>query len=104
LYQNNLIKGGDVNNAIVVVDRDISADEVDYLAKMFNKNPNEFQVTKGGFLNNMDLRFHNEPARHKLLDLIGDLTLAGVSLKAQIMAARPGHSSNVEFARKSTGI
>ena len=64
LYQNNLIKGGDVNNALVVVDRDISADEVDYLAKLFNKNPNEFQVTKGGFLNNMDLRYHNEPARH----------------------------------------
>lgn len=100
LYENNLIKGGDVNNAIVVVDRDISDDEIDYLAKLFNKNPNEFQVTRGGFLNNMDLRFHNEPARHKLLDLIGDLTLAGVPLKAQIMAARPGHASNVEFARK----
>lgn len=100
LFKNNLIKGGDVNNAIVVVDREISDDEIDYLANLFHKNRNEFQVTKGGFLNNMDLRYHNEPARHKLLDLIGDLTLAGVPLKAQIMAARPGHASNIEFAKK----
>jgi UDP-3-O-[3-hydroxymyristoyl] N-acetylglucosamine deacetylase/3-hydroxyacyl-[acyl-carrier-protein] dehydratase len=100
LYKNNLIKGGDVNNAIVVVDRDISEDEVDYLAKLFNKNKHDFQITRGGFLNNLDLRYHNEPARHKLLDLIGDLALVGVPLKAQIMAARPGHTSNVEFARR----
>lgn len=98
LLANNLIKGGDLNNAIVVVDRAVSQDELDRLAKIFNKP--SVEVRKEGILNNLDLRFQNEPARHKLLDMIGDLALAGMPIKGQIMAARPGHASNVAFAKK----
>ena len=98
LYNNNLIRGGDLNNAIVIVDRVIEDSELEHLAKMFNKP--KVEVKKEGILNNVDLRFHNEPARHKLLDLIGDLALIGVPIKAQIMAARPGHAANVAFGKK----
>jgi UDP-3-O-[3-hydroxymyristoyl] N-acetylglucosamine deacetylase/3-hydroxyacyl-[acyl-carrier-protein] dehydratase len=98
LYNNNLIRGGDLNNAIVIVDRVIEDDELEHLAKMFNKP--KVEVKREGILNNVDLRFHNEPARHKLLDLIGDLALIGVPIKAQIMAARPGHAANVAFGKK----
>jgi UDP-3-O-[3-hydroxymyristoyl] N-acetylglucosamine deacetylase/3-hydroxyacyl-[acyl-carrier-protein] dehydratase len=98
LYNNNLIRGGDLNNAIVIVDRVIKDDELDHLAKMFNKP--KVEVKKEGILNNVELRFHNEPARHKLLDLIGDLALIGTPIKAQIMAARPGHAANVAFGKK----
>lgn len=98
LYNNNLIRGGDLNNAIVIVDRVIEDDELDHLARMFNKP--KVEVKKEGILNNVELRFHNEPARHKLLDLIGDLALIGVPIKAQIMAARPGHAANVAFGKK----
>ena len=87
LLANNLIKGGDLNNAIVVVDRAVSQDELERLAKVFNKP--SVEVRKEGILNNLDLRFQNEPARHKLLDMIGDLALAGMPIKGQIMAARP---------------
>ncbi|NBP06578.1 MAG: UDP-3-O-[3-hydroxymyristoyl] N-acetylglucosamine deacetylase, partial [Bacteroidetes bacterium] len=87
LLANNLIKGGDLNNAIVVVDRAIEQEELDRLAKVFNKP--SVEVRKEGILNNLDLRFQNEPARHKLLDMIGDLALAGMPIKGQIMAARP---------------
>lgn len=98
LLHNNLIKGGDLNNAIVVVDKPVSQDELDRLAKVFNKP--SVEVKKEGILNNLDLRFQNEPARHKLLDMIGDLSLVGKPIKGQIMAARPGHGSNVAFAKK----
>ncbi len=98
LLQNNLIKGGDLNNAIVVVDKAVSQDELDRLAKVFQKD--KVEVKKEGILNNLDLRFHNEPARHKLLDMIGDLALVGMPIRGQIMAARPGHASNVAFAKK----
>lgn len=98
LVDNNLIKGGDLNNAIVIVDRVIQDSELDQLAKLFNKP--KVEVKKEGILNNVELRFQNEPARHKLLDMIGDLALIGTPLKAQIMAARPGHAANVEFAKK----
>lgn len=98
LLQNNLIKGGDLNNAIVVVDREVEQDELDRLAKVFNKP--QVEVTKNGILNTLDLRFQNEPARHKLLDMVGDLALCGMPLKGQIMAARPGHAANVAFAKK----
>jgi UDP-3-O-[3-hydroxymyristoyl] N-acetylglucosamine deacetylase/3-hydroxyacyl-[acyl-carrier-protein] dehydratase len=97
LYNNNLIRGGDLNNAIVIVDRVIEDDELDHLAKMFNKP--KVEIKKEGILNS-DLRFHNEPARHKLLDLIGDLALIGTPIKAQIMAARPGHAANIAFGKK----
>lgn len=98
LYNNNLIRGGDLNNAIVIVDRVIKDEELDHLAKMFNKP--KVEVKKEGILNNVELHFHNEPARHKLLDLIGDLALIGTPIKAQIMAARPGHAANIAFGKK----
>jgi len=98
LYNQNLIKGGDLNNAIVVVDRVVEEKELDHLAKMFNKP--KVEVRKEGILNNVDLRYKNEPARHKLLDVVGDLALVGRPLKAQILAARSGHAANVAFAKK----
>lgn len=98
MLSNNLIKGGDLNNAIVIVDRIVEDGEMDRLAKIFDKP--KVEVRKEGILNNVELRFQNEPARHKLLDLLGDLALIGMPIKAQIMAARPGHASNVAFARK----
>lgn len=98
LHEQNLIKGGDLSNAIVMVDRPVTQDELNRLAKIFHKETVE--VKKEGILNNIELRYQNEPARHKLLDLIGDLALIGMPLKAQIMAARPGHAANVEFGKK----
>lgn len=98
LYKNNLIKGGDLDNAIVVVDRVVEDGELDYLAKLFNKP--KVVVKEEGILNNVKLRHSNEPARHKLLDVMGDLALAGRPIKAQILAARPGHAANVAFAKK----
>jgi UDP-3-O-[3-hydroxymyristoyl] N-acetylglucosamine deacetylase/3-hydroxyacyl-[acyl-carrier-protein] dehydratase len=97
LLNNNLIKGGDLSNAIVFVNRVISQEELDRLAKLFNKP--SVKVLKKGILNNLELYFENEPARHKLLDVVGDLTLVGAPLKAHIIAKRPGHTSNVEFAK-----
>lgn len=98
MLNNNLIKGGDLNNAIVIVDRIVEDHEMERLAKIFNKP--KVEVRKEGILNNVELRFQNEPARHKLLDLLGDLALIGMPIRAQIMAARPGHGSNVAFAKK----
>ncbi|MDJ1471221.1 bifunctional UDP-3-O-[3-hydroxymyristoyl] N-acetylglucosamine deacetylase/3-hydroxyacyl-ACP dehydratase [Cytophagaceae bacterium DM2B3-1] len=98
LHKAGLVKGGDLNNAIVIVDRIIQDEELDYLAGLFNKP--KVEVRKEGILNNVELRYKNEPARHKLLDLMGDLALAGRPLKAQILAARPGHAANVAFAKK----
>jgi UDP-3-O-[3-hydroxymyristoyl] N-acetylglucosamine deacetylase/3-hydroxyacyl-[acyl-carrier-protein] dehydratase len=98
LIENNLIKGGDVNNAIVVVDRPVEGEELQRLKKIFKKD--KIEVKSEGYLNNLDLRFPNEPARHKLLDVVGDLALIGYPIKARIIANRPGHSSNVAFARK----
>jgi len=98
LYSQNLIRGGDLNNAIVVVDRVVQDEELQYLADLFGKP--KVEVRKEGILNNIELRYKNEPARHKLLDLVGDLALTGRPLKAQILAARPGHAANVAFARK----
>ena len=98
LLDNNLIKGGDINNAIVIVDKPVDTAELDRLKKIFKKE--KIEVKSEGYLNNLDLRFPNEPARHKLLDVIGDLALIGYPIKARIIANRPGHSSNVEFAKK----
>jgi UDP-3-O-[3-hydroxymyristoyl] N-acetylglucosamine deacetylase / 3-hydroxyacyl-[acyl-carrier-protein] dehydratase len=98
LIDHNLIQGGDINNAIVVVDKPVSDEQVQRISKIFKKE--NVKVNEGGILNNLDLRFPNEPARHKLLDVVGDLALVGVPFKAHIIANRPGHSSNVEFARK----
>ncbi len=97
LARNNLIKGGDVDNAIVIVDRQVEQEELDRLAELFNKP--KVKVQPEGILNNVSLRFPNEPARHKLMDLIGDMALVGRWFKAKIIATRPGHQSNNEFAR-----
>jgi UDP-3-O-[3-hydroxymyristoyl] N-acetylglucosamine deacetylase/3-hydroxyacyl-[acyl-carrier-protein] dehydratase len=98
LIDNNLIKGGDINNAIVVVDKPVTGEEMERLAKAFGRT--KVEVKTEGYLNNLELRFPNEPARHKLLDVVGDLALIGYPIKAHIIANRPGHSSNVDFARK----
>lgn len=98
LLENNLIKGGDLSNAIVVVDKVVSPDELNHLAKVFNKK--NIEVKQEGILNNIQMHFTNEPARHKLLDVVGDLALIGYPIRAHIIASRPGHASNVEFAKK----
>ena len=97
LLSNNLIKGGDLSNAIVFVNREVSQDELDRLADLFNKP--RVEVKKEGILNNLDLYFENEPARHKLLDVIGDLALLGKPIKGHIKAIRPGHHTNITFAK-----
>lgn len=97
LIQNDLIKGGDLSNAIVFVNRLISPEELDRLATFFNKP--HVEVLQEGIINNLELHFSNEPARHKLLDVIGDLSLAGMRIKGQVIASRPGHSSNTTFAK-----
>jgi UDP-3-O-[3-hydroxymyristoyl] N-acetylglucosamine deacetylase/3-hydroxyacyl-[acyl-carrier-protein] dehydratase len=98
LLEHDLIKGGDINNAIVVVDKPVTKEEMNRLAKVFKRD--KIEVKSEGYLNNLELRFPNEPARHKLLDVVGDLALIGYPIKARIIANRPGHSSNVEFAKK----
>lgn len=98
LLDNNLIKGGDINNAIVIVDKKVTKEEMTRLAKAFGRE--NMEIKSGGYLNNLELRFPNEPARHKLLDVIGDLALIGYPIKGHVIASRPGHSTNVEFAKK----
>ena len=98
LLDNDLIKGGDLSNAIVFVNKQVSDTELDRLAKLFNKP--SVKVMQKGILNNLELKFDNEAARHKLLDVIGDLALVGMPIKGRIIAVRPGHETNVEFAKK----
>lgn len=99
LADQGLIKGGEVDNAIVLVEREnVPQDEIDALAKKLGKEDRTFQV-KGRTLNNVKLKFINEPARHKLLDIIGDLALVGKPIKGHILAARPGHFGNTSFAK-----
>lgn len=99
LIGQGLIKGGDLNNAVVICDKALN--EIDHakVKKALGINGDVF-VGENGILNNRSLRFPNEPARHKLLDLLGDLYLVGAPIRGQILAARPGHQSNIEFARK----
>ncbi|MBU2651302.1 MAG: bifunctional UDP-3-O-[3-hydroxymyristoyl] N-acetylglucosamine deacetylase/3-hydroxyacyl-ACP dehydratase [Bacteroidetes bacterium] len=97
LLNNNLIRGGDLSNAIVFVNRMVSQEELDRLAELFNKP--KVKVLKEGILNNLELHHLNEPARHKLLDVVGDLVLLGKPIKAHIIARRPGHQTNVQFAK-----
>jgi UDP-3-O-[3-hydroxymyristoyl] N-acetylglucosamine deacetylase/3-hydroxyacyl-[acyl-carrier-protein] dehydratase len=98
LIAHDLIKGGDINNAIVVVDKPVDDEQVKRISKVFHKD--DVKVSEAGILNNLTLRFPNEPARHKLLDVVGDLALVGYPFKAHIIANRPGHSSNIQFAKK----
>ncbi|MGQ1946328.1 bifunctional UDP-3-O-[3-hydroxymyristoyl] N-acetylglucosamine deacetylase/3-hydroxyacyl-ACP dehydratase [Geofilum sp. OHC36d9] len=97
LLKNNLIKGGDLDNAIIIIDRPMEQSELDRLSKLFNKP--SVEVKPSGILNNLELHFNNEPARHKLLDVIGDLTLCGSPIKGRIIANKPGHKINSEFAK-----
>ena len=97
LYEAGLIRGGDLNNAIIVVDKPVSEEERVKLAALFNKP--DIKVVEEGILNNVDLHHHNEPARHKLLDVVGDLALIGTPISANIIATKPGHKHNVEFAK-----
>jgi len=97
LLQHNLIKGGALDNAIVIVDQPVGQPELDRLSALFNVP--KIQVKPEGILNNTDLRFSNEPARHKLLDLIGDFALIGKQIKGRIVATRPGHAANNQAAR-----
>lgn len=100
LAKNNLIKGGDLDNAIVLVERpNVSKEELNRLAKLLGKEDLEIDVKEIGVLNSTKLKFENEPARHKLLDIVGDLALVGKPIKAHILGARPGHSGNVRFAK-----
>jgi len=97
LLKANLIKGGDLDNAIVVVENPVSDEELARLAKVFNKT--DIQIT-GGYLNHLELRYTNELARHKLLDILGDFALLGVRIKGRIMATRPGHFANTETVKQ----
>lgn len=98
LQQNNLIKGGDVDNALVFVNKELSEEELEHLAKLFNKDISKLEVHEGT-LNNVQKYFDNEPARHKLLDFIGDLSLVGKNIKGHFMIKCPGHKANVAFAK-----
>lgn len=97
LFEHDLIKGGDLTNAIVIADRHIPQDRLDGLAKKMGKETVE--VTEQGILNTLDLKFHNEPARHKLLDVMGDISLLGVPIRGRILATKPGHRVNVAFTK-----
>ena len=98
LHERGLIRGGDVDNAVVIVDEMKSEEELAELAKKLGKD--QFKVERTGYLNNTELRFPNEPARHKLLDVIGDLSLVGAPIKGKIVATKPGHQANVAFAKQ----
>lgn len=98
LYANNLVRGGDVDNAIVIVEHPVTDDQVQAMSSLFNVPA--LSVREDGYLSNLVLRFPNECARHKLLDLIGDLRLAGGFLKAKITAEKAGHGINTAAARK----
>lgn len=98
LLNNNLVKGGDLDNAIVIMDRDVTQDELDRIADLFHHEHVKLNGNKG-ILNNLKLHFPNEPARHKLLDVVGDLSLLGRSIKGKIIATRPGHSANTQFTK-----
>lgn len=98
LLNNGLIKGGDLNNAIVYVDKEISTETMENLKKAFNKD--SIAVKENGILDNLTLHYPNEAARHKLLDIVGDLSLIGTKIQGKIIANKPGHFVNTQFAKK----
>lgn len=102
LLEHDLIKGGDLNNAIVYVDKEISENTLDKLKKVFDKPT--VTVKPNGILDNLSLRWPNEAARHKLLDVIGDLALVGTRIRGKVIATKPGHGVNTQFAKKLQGI
>ncbi|NPA67099.1 MAG: UDP-3-O-[3-hydroxymyristoyl] N-acetylglucosamine deacetylase [Chlorobi bacterium] len=97
LLKNNQIKGGDLSNALVIVEKEFTQKEFDRIADLFNKKHQKYNGR--GVLNEEYMTFENEPARHKLLDLIGDTALSGMRLKAKIIAEKPGHFANTEFVK-----
>lgn len=97
LFRNNLIKGGDVDNAIVIVENPVSEEQLSSLQNLFNLP--DLRPTAEGYLNNLELHFPDECGRHKMLDLLGDLRLAGGFLNARITAYKPGHSINTKAAK-----
>jgi UDP-3-O-[3-hydroxymyristoyl] N-acetylglucosamine deacetylase/3-hydroxyacyl-[acyl-carrier-protein] dehydratase len=97
LLKNNLVKGGDLDNAIVIMDQAMPQTELDRIADLFNQK--HIVVNEIGILNNLKLHFDNECARHKLLDIIGDISLLGRRIKGRIIAKRPGHGPNIEFTK-----
>ncbi len=99
LASQGLIKGGDLDNAVVIADRPVSEEELNALAEKLGVEYQGLRVDEAGVLNTTKLLFDNEPARHKLLDVLGDLALVGVSIQGKIVATKPGHFSNVEFAK-----
>ncbi|MFM7815018.1 MAG: bifunctional UDP-3-O-[3-hydroxymyristoyl] N-acetylglucosamine deacetylase/3-hydroxyacyl-ACP dehydratase [Flavobacteriales bacterium] len=105
LAKSGLIKGGSLDNAIVLVERPYSHDEIKDILSQLGREPMDVQVEGMGVLNTIKLQYENEPARHKLLDIVGDLALVGKFIRGHILAARPGHYGNVEFAKilKSLG-
>ena len=102
LLENGLIKGGDLNNAIVYVDKELSPATMDKLRKAFGKE--EISVKPNGILDNLTLHHPNEAARHKLLDVIGDLALVGTRIRGKVIANKPGHFVNTQFAKKLSKI
>jgi len=97
LFNKGLIKGGDLDNAIVILEKEVEQSEIDRIAKLFNRPG--ISTHKAGILNNTELRYPNEPARHKLLDIMGDLALVGHPIKGKIVATRPGHYANTRLAK-----
>lgn len=97
LLKANLIKGGDLDNAIVMVDKAYSKEEFNRIRELFDKP--DIEIKTQGILNTVDLHFNNEPARHKLIDMIGDLALVGHRIKGNVIGKRPGHYANTEFAK-----
>jgi UDP-3-O-[3-hydroxymyristoyl] N-acetylglucosamine deacetylase / 3-hydroxyacyl-[acyl-carrier-protein] dehydratase len=97
LYKMGLIKGGDLDNAIVILEREVSQEEIDRIANLFNRPG--ITTHTAGVLNNTELQFPNEPARHKLLDIMGDLALVGYPIKGKVVATRPGHYANTRLAK-----
>jgi UDP-3-O-[3-hydroxymyristoyl] N-acetylglucosamine deacetylase / 3-hydroxyacyl-[acyl-carrier-protein] dehydratase len=97
LYKMGLIKGGDLDNAVVILEKEVDKEEIDRIAKLFNRPG--ITSHKAGVLNNTELRYPNEPARHKLLDIIGDLALIGQPIKGKVVATRPGHYANTRLAK-----
>ena len=102
LLENDLIKGGDMSNAIVIVEKEIQDHQINKLSSLFNAQ--EIKIPREGILNNMKLRYSNEAARHKLLDVIGDLSLLGRSIKSKIQIKKPGHTPNINFVKKLKDI
>jgi UDP-3-O-[3-hydroxymyristoyl] N-acetylglucosamine deacetylase/3-hydroxyacyl-[acyl-carrier-protein] dehydratase len=97
LFKAGLIKGGDLDNAIVILEKEVPQEEIDRIAKLFNRPG--INSHKAGILNNTELRYPNEPARHKLLDIMGDLALVGQPIKGRVVATKPGHYANTRLAK-----